>query len=215
MIIDNLIENVFQEAVNRLGLEETIIDSIIIIGIILIYMYVTYNFIKASYRREKKKKEVKSIVETGSMSFFFFIIAIVVNLKIGVYPFHNVYVNVICIIVYLLGLATNLLGRYYLGNNWGNNVVIYKDQTLIQNGVYKIVRHPLYASIIWMIYAIGLLKSNYLVLILNTLIFIPFMTYRAKQEEIELEKVFKEYQYYKKNTGMFFPNIIKWIRKGK
>lgn len=95
-----------------------------------------------------------------------------------------------------------------MGENWGNNVVIYKNHTLVTNGVYKIVRHPLYASIIWMIYAVGLLYKNYMVLILNTVIFIPFMTYRAKQEEKELDKIFNEYKNYKNRVGMFLPKIL-------
>ena len=60
-----------------------------------------------------------------------------------------------------------------------------------------------------MIYAVGILCSNYLVIILNTVVFIPFMYYRAKQEEKELIKTFKEYKKYRKETGMFFPKIIR------
>ena len=52
-----------------------------------------------------------------------------------------------------------------------------------------------------------MLCQNYLVFILNTIIFIPFMYYRAKQEEKELVKEFKEYKDYSKKTGMFFPKI--------
>ena len=209
MIKNNILFNLFKQVINKIGLEETIIDSVIIIGIILIYTYVIYNFINARSRKDKKKKEVKSIVETASMSSFFIIIALVVNLKLGTYKFHNLYINIFFIIIYIIGIITNLLGRYYLGNNWGNNVIIYTDHTLVNKGVYKIVRHPLYASIIWMIYSISILKSNYLVFLLNTFIFIPFMFYRAKQEEKELKNTFKEYDKYIENTGMFFPKIIK------
>jgi protein-S-isoprenylcysteine O-methyltransferase Ste14 len=116
--------------------------------------------------------------------------------------------DIIFMIIYVIGICFNLLGRYYLGHNWGNNVVIYNDHTLVNNGVYKIVRHPLYASIIWMIYSVGVLFQNYLVIILNTFVFIPFMYYRAKQEEKELVKIFSEYKKYREKTGMFFPKII-------
>ena len=214
MIYNRFIRNLFRELVDKIGLENTIINSIIIMGILFIYMYVIYNFIHTKYLHRKKKKEVKSIVETASMSAFFVMIGLVVNFKIGIFHYHNLYLNVFFIIVYVIGIMFNLLGRYYLGDNWGNNVVIYQDHTFVHQGVYKIVRHPLYASIIWMIYSIGVLRSNYMVFILNTFIFIPFMYYRAKQEEKELKIVFKEYDHYMKNTGMFFPNIIKMFRKG-
>ena len=215
MINNEYVKSLFQSAIDKIGLEQTIINMVIITGIILIYTYVIYNFIHARGRKEKKKKEVKSIVETASMSLFFLVVAIVVNLEWGTYSYHNTIINVIFLVVYIISIATNLLGRFYLGNNWGNNIVIYTDQTLVTNGVYKIVRHPLYASIIWAIYAIGVLRSNYCVFILNTVIFIPFMYYRAKQEEKELIKIFKDYKDYQKKTGMFFPNIFKMIRKGK
>ncbi|MBQ3298359.1 MAG: isoprenylcysteine carboxylmethyltransferase family protein [Bacilli bacterium] len=215
MIHNKFIRNMFQVVVNKIGLEQTIINSVIVLGIILIYAYVIYNFIHAKTRKDKKEKEVKSVVETASMSAFFIAIAFVINLGCGTYSYHNTILNIIFLALYIISIATNLLGRYYLGNNWGNNVVIYTDQTLVTNGVYKIVRHPLYASIIWAIYAIGVLRSNYCVFILNTFVFIPFMYYRAKQEEKELVKVFKKYEDYQKKTGMFFPNIIKMIGKGK
>ncbi|MBR6950085.1 MAG: isoprenylcysteine carboxylmethyltransferase family protein [Bacilli bacterium] len=207
MILENSIKEMINKVVSTIGIEETIINYIIILGILLIYLYVLYNFISARFRKNKKKKEVKSIVETASMSAFFAVIWLVVFTRTGVIKFHNTYLNIFFLIIYVIGIATNLLGRFYLGKNWGNNVVIYEDHTFVHNGVYKIVRHPLYASIIWMIYSISFLKSNYLVFILNTIIFIPFMYYRAKQEEKELIKVFKEYNDYIKNTGMFFPKI--------
>ena len=58
----------FQTIIDKIGLEQTIINFVIVLGIILIYAYVIYNFIHAKKRKNKKKKEVKSIVETTSMS---------------------------------------------------------------------------------------------------------------------------------------------------
>ena len=202
-------KNLFQMSIEKIGLEMTIINLVVATGITLIYMRVFINFKDAKKQEEQKKKEVKSIVETVSMSAFFLVCAIVTLFKIGTFNFHNTILNIFALIVYIIGITFNLLGRFYLGHNWGNNVVIYKDHTLITKGVYSIVRHPLYASIIWMIYAVGILYQNYLVIILNTIIFIPFMTYRAKQEEKELMLVFKEYKDYQNKVGMFFPKLIK------
>ena len=180
------------KVVSTIGIEETIINYIIILGILLIYLYVLYNFISARFRKNKKKKEVKSIVETASMSAFFAVIWLVVFTRTGVIKFHNTYLNIFFLIIYVIGIATNLLGRFYLGKNWGNNVVIYEDHTFVHNGVYKIVRHPLYASIIWMIYSISFLKSNYLVFILNTIIGISLSIHKVVAvESITLSFLFK------------------------
>ena len=205
----NKIIDLYIEVIKKIGLFQTVKYVIIITGIFLIYKRVIKNFKDAKKQKNNKKKEVKSIVETTSMTLFFVVIWLVISLKLGSFNYQNIYLDIIFIIIYIIGVTFNLLGRYYLGKNWGNNVIIYNDHTLITNGVYKVVRHPLYASIIWMIYAVGILCQNYLVIILNTIIFIPFMYYRAKQEEKELINTFKEYNDYKKNTGMFFPKIIK------
>ena len=206
--MNNLI-NLYIEVIKKIGLMQTIKYIIIILGIFLIYARVIKNFKDAKKQKNNKKKEVKSIVETTSMTMFFIIIWLVIVLKLGTFNYQNIYLDIIFLVIYVIGAAFNLFGRYYLGKNWGNNVIIYNDHTLITNGVYKIVRHPLYASIIWMIYAVGILCQNYLVIILNSIVFIPFMYYRAKQEEKELIKNFKEYNKYKNDTGMFFPKIIK------
>ena len=205
----NKLIDLYIEVIKKIGLLQTIKYIIIIIGIFLIYKRVIKNFKDAKKQKNNKKKEVKSIVETTSMTLFFIVIWLVISLKAGSFNYQNIYLDIIFIIIYIIGVIFNLLGRYYLGKNWGNNVIIYNDHTLITNGVYKVVRHPLYASIIWMIYAVGILCQNYLVIILNSVVFIPFMYYRAKQEETELIKIFKEYNDYKKETGMFFPKIIK------
>lgn len=203
----NKIFELYIEAINKIGLLQTIKYIVIILGVMLIYLRVFKNFKDAKEQRNNRKKEVKSIVETASMTGFFIVIWLVTLFKIGTYNYQNIYLDIVFIVVYIIGVAFNLLGRYYLGHNWGNNVIIYKNHTLVNNGVYKIVRHPLYASIIWMIYAVGVLCQNYMVFILNTIIFIPFMYYRAKQEEKELVNEFKEYKDYRKKTGMFFPKI--------
>ena len=206
--MNNLLD-MYKNALQTIGLEMLIINFVVTAGIVLIYRRVFINFKDAKKQREQKQKEVKSIVETASMSAFFLVCSIIVLSRIGIYTFHSTLLNVIALLVYLLGVFVNLQGRENLGKNWGNNVVIYKDHTLVTNGVYRFVRHPLYASIIWMIYAVSVVYQNYLVAILNTIIFIPFMAYRAKQEEKELIKIFGEYERYKKSVGMFFPKILK------
>lgn len=205
----NQIIDFYKEIINKIGIEYAIKYLIIVIGVVLIYMRVIRNFKDAKKQKDNKNREVKSIVETASMTGFFILIYIVVILKLGTYNYHSLILDIISIIIYIIGTTFNLLGRHYLGHNWGNNVIIYNDHTLVQEGVYKVVRHPLYASIIWMIYAVGIMCQNYLVIILNTIVFIPFMYYRAKQEEKELIKTFKEYKDYQKRVGMFFPKLIK------
>jgi len=167
-------------------------------------------------RDEHIKKEKKSIVETGSMTLFLFAFYLILITKVGLIPIKDNSLKHTIIVIGTLaivsGCVVNIMGRFNLGSNWANHIKIYDEHTLVQTGMYKIVRHPLYASIMLMFYGAVLVYRNILCFIAVTFIFIPFMYYRAKQEETLLIQTFSEYNEYIKITGMFFPKIVK--RKG-
>ena len=160
------------------------------------------------------RKEKKSLVETGTMTLFFVLFYISIRFSIGKL---NLNINnsilwiisIVCWIIILIGIYFNVYGRVLLGKNWANQIKIYNNHTLIRKGVYNIVRHPLYASLIWIFYACSILYANWVAFLLNSLIFLPMMYYRARQEENLLGEQFKNYNQYIKEVGMFFPRL-KW-----
>jgi protein-S-isoprenylcysteine O-methyltransferase Ste14 len=190
-----------------------LILSNLIIGLVVLtlFSFIVINF-SESQPNKNTKKEKKSIVETGTMTLFSVLFYLVIRFNIGSIENDNFQVRfpliIGGIIFILIGAYFNIKGRVVLGKNWANQIKIYKNHTLVKKSVYSIVRHPLYASLIWMFYAASIIYFNWLAFLINSLIFIPFMYYRAKQEEIELKKTFKqEYSNYKKEVGMFFPKI--------
>lgn len=192
-----------------------IIQLIICISVLGLFISILIDF--TLYTRDDHiKKEKKSIVETGTMTLFLFAFYLILMTKIGVVPIYDYNLKHIVIILGTLAIVSgciiNIMGRFNLGSNWANHIKIYDEHTLVQTGTYKVVRHPLYASIILMFYGAILVYRNILCFFAVTFIFIPFMYYRAKQEETLLIQTFSEYKDYKKRTGMFFPKIIK--RKG-
>lgn len=195
----------------RASFSEIIISLIVSFCVMAVFISIISNFLKSNKEETVYKK--KSIVETGTMTLFFIAYYLVLVLKIGNIYIENITIKytliVLGLILLILGCIVNIIGRRYLGDNWANHIKIYESHTLVTKGVYKIVRHPLYASIIWMFYAGSLIYRNIMCFVLNTFVFIPFMYYRAKQEETLLMKRFNEYNNYKKVTGMFFPKIIK------
>jgi protein-S-isoprenylcysteine O-methyltransferase Ste14 len=108
-----------------------------------------------------------------------------------------------------VGCFANIFGRINLGRNWANHIKIYEEHTFVKRGVYKIVRHPLYSSIMLMFFGACMVYRSLLGFFSVVLVFIPFMFYRAKQEEFLLIQAFGEYNDYIKSTGMFFPKIYK------
>lgn len=94
-----------------------------------------------------------------------------------------------------------------LGENYSQEIVIFRNHVLVQKGPYKLIRHPQYASQILMDIGAGMLTLSYIVLPL-ALLQIPFLMMRASFEEALLEKHFKEeYKSYRENSGAFFPFV--------
>lgn len=185
-----------------------LINFIVGICILAIFIAVAFNFIEDSEREKKTKRQKKSIVETGTMTGFFVLVYFLLKLQIGNFSTNYFFLVILGLVVMIFGTFFNIWGRMYLGKNWANQIKIYSNHSLVKSGPYKIVRHPLYASLIWMFYASSLIYASWSVFLATSFIFVPFMFYRAKQEENLLQKSFPEYEDFRKNTGMFFPRIF-------
>ncbi len=155
----------------------------------------------------------KSRISTLTMVAFFILYLFLLRTKIGRVTFYQQWLNYISVISGLIlitsGCLVNILGRIKLQGKWSDQIVIYEDHIHVKNGVYRYIRHPLYASLIWMFAGGSLIYLDYLSLIAVFCIFIPMVYIRARQEESVLGSEFEEYRYYKMQTGMFFPKMHK------
>ena len=187
-----------------------IIQAIISVSVLALFISVFIDFMMFS-QSENVKKERKSIVETGTMTAFFIAYYLILVSKVGTIGIRSDLSKHLMMILgtamIVLGCMANIKGRFNLGKNWANQIKIYKEHTLVKTGMYSIVRHPLYSSIILMFYGGCLVYRNIAAFAAVSLIFVPFMYYRAKQEEVLLLQSFPSYEEYKKMTGMLFPKI--------
>jgi len=192
----------------------TIAFLVISVCALVIFAAVFVNFISCR-RGQDVKRERKSVVATGSMILFFFFMYGLIHMRIGVLPVSctvlRTGMTVVGLAIIVIGCVVNIMGRFRLGRNWANQATVYTDQQLVVSGVYALVRHPLYASLIWMFYGASLVYANGAAFLANSLIFVPFMYYRARLEEGILAREFKGYDAYRKRVGMFF---LKPVRKG-
>jgi protein-S-isoprenylcysteine O-methyltransferase Ste14 len=194
---------------------DLVIQGTISIFVTILFTSIFFDFILFS-RKERVRKEKKSIVETGTMTLFFIAFLLIVRSGILVIemPKENMKRAIMVLGTLLIGCGclANILGRINLGRNWANHIKIYDEHRLVKWGVYRIVRHPLYSSIMLMFFGGCLVYRSLLGFLAVVFIFIPFMYYRGKQEEELLSQTFGEYADYKKSTGMFFPKIFKGRR---
>ncbi len=183
--------------------------SLVVAGcVVAVLVSVLLNFLSA--QRDVQKQEEKSIVVTATMMAFFLVYYVVVRLGVGGVSISrplNLVLFVVGFVLIVLGTVVNIWGRASLGKNWADKVTLYENQTLVTRGPFAVVRHPLYASLIWMFVGGGFFLHNVLALLLTLGVFLPFMVYRARQEERLLSRRYEEYAAYRKGVGMLFPKV--------
>jgi len=87
---------------------------------------VFFNFLLARHAHAMRTKK-KSTVETGSMLAFFVGFYLLIRFRVGVHEIPGLYypAAILGLVLLLLGTTINILGRFALGRNWGNHVIIY------------------------------------------------------------------------------------------
>jgi len=176
------------------------------VGISILALSICINFLMYD-SNEPRKVFRASPVDTLTMSLFAVGASLLVTFRIAEFPawgLSTAYV-VSGLTLFYAGIAVNLAGRWSLGPNWSDQIRIRQKHTVVQRGIYRYIRHPLYASTIAMLLGAGLVFRNGAVLGTTALIFIPMMIYRARQEEANLIEALPEYADYRRRTGMFLP----------
>jgi len=112
----------------------------------------------------------------------------------------------------VFAMALLLLWRSHadLGRNWSAILQIKQEHTLVTNGIYRHIRHPMYAAhLLWAI-AQGLLLENWLAGWAFLVVFVPLYLVRApKEEKMMLEQFGQEYRQYITRTGGIIPHFWK------
>jgi len=118
----------------------------------------------------------------------------------------NINLRMAGLAIYLLFSWMQIWSYKTLGENYSQEIVIFRNHQLVQKGPYKYLRHPQYTSQILMDAGAGILSLSYIVMLL-VIIEIPLLIIRASAEEKLLIKHFKDYDEYRKKSGSFLPFI--------
>jgi protein-S-isoprenylcysteine O-methyltransferase Ste14 len=95
-----------------------------------------------------------------------------------------------------------------LGRNWSATLELRKGHELIDHGVYRRMRHPMYASILLFDLAQGLMLRNWLAGWGALVTFVLLYVVRAPREERLMRDEFgAAYDEYMSRTGRLFPRL--------
>ena len=110
----------------------------------------------------------------------------------------------------LMGAALWLFWRAHvdLGQNWSPSLEIGERQSLVTRGVYRRIRHPMYASHwLWSI-AQALLLQNWIAGPASLVLFLPLYLVRVpREEQMMLDHFGDDYRAYIMRTGRVVPRI--------
>ena len=112
--------------------------------------------------------------------------------------------------VILLASALFIFWRAHadLGLNWSPTLEIREKHELITNGIYGVIRHPMYASQWLWVIAQPLLLQNWIAGWSNLLVFILFYFLRVRAEEqLMLEQFGDQYRSYMQKVGAVIPKL--------
>ena len=169
----------------------TISIPMIIFGI---YMF-RHNpkFLERRMKTEEKRKEQKLIQKVGALPFLLVYLLPGLDKRFGWsdLPYS----------IALIGLAPVLLGYLmilyvFLTNSYASRVVeVEKGQRVITTGPYALVRHPMYVGVILFYSVTPIALGSYWAMIPSLLI-IPILVFRIKDEEKELLENLTGYREY-------------------
>ena len=119
-----------------------------------------------------------------------------------------------CVIYMFLCILMNM-SFVQLGKNLSVDIDIKEGNTLVQSGVYGVIRHPMYLCEMLIPFAAAMTTQSWM-LILWGLVMIPIEIIRANKEDELLKHHYGEkFAVYAKDVNRFFPKNTgrkKWIR---
>jgi protein-S-isoprenylcysteine O-methyltransferase Ste14 len=107
--------------------------------------------------------------------------------------------------LYSLGLLAAIIGRVQLGWNWSDIEKSYvrREHALVEHGLYRYVRHPIYAGDVLLLLGLELALNSWCVL--GVMAIAVYVRRKAIHEEGMLTKALPGYNQYCRRTTRFVP----------
>ncbi len=108
----------------------------------------------------------------------------------------------------LLGLSLRVWANRTLGQFYTRTLRVNESQKIVQQGPYRLIRHPGYVGVIALWIGAGLATTNWIAAAVITLMMLAVYDYRIRSEEAMLEAAFgEEYCQYAAHTWKLVPLV--------
>lgn len=85
---------------------------------------------------------------------------------------HTNFVGIIGLVISVIGAIIACSSRYLLVKNWSLSVQKKENHQLIQDGIYKIVRHPIYTGLLLLFIGNAIIVGDYRAIIAVLIVFV-------------------------------------------
>lgn len=166
-----------------------------IAGIILLFKNPT--LLKERLNAKEKEKEQSLVVKLSGLMFILGFITAGLDFRFSLLPLPRV-VTIVSAVIFLISYILYvevLRENTYLSRT----IKVQENQTVIETGLYGIVRHPMYSATLLLFLSMPLILGS----LLSFIIFLayPFIiAHRIKHEEAFLERELKGYTEYKQKV---------------
>lgn len=117
-----------------------------------------------------------------------------------------VWLQQVGLLIAIAGIIISFTALFDLNKNLSPFPTPKENAELIQTGIYKFIRHPIYTGILSFSFGFSLYSENTLRLCIFFALVILFI-FKATYEERLLQNKYPGYIAYKKTTGMFLPRL--------
>jgi protein-S-isoprenylcysteine O-methyltransferase Ste14 len=112
------------------------------------------------------------------------------------------------LLIVLVGVVFSIWARLMLGSNWSNRVTLKEDHTLVRNGPYRIVRHPIYSGILFGMLGSALQRGEMRSIVGVVICVLSFWLKTRAEEEFMVQRFGDEYLQYSQEAKSLVPFIF-------
>jgi protein-S-isoprenylcysteine O-methyltransferase Ste14 len=108
----------------------------------------------------------------------------------------------------LIGVSFAIWARLQLGGNWSAAVTVKQGHTLIRQGPYTVVRHPIYSGLLLSLLGVAVIVGEVRGLLGVGVFFLALWIKSSMEERFMLEEFGAEYRNYQQRVKALVPYIF-------
>jgi len=140
------------------------------------------------------------------------ILSVAIGVLVSTFSFGRIsilpYQQIIGLVLIMLGLLVRWTAILKLKENFTVDVSVRKDQTIVKDGIYKLIRHPSYLGSLLSFLGLSLMFTNvFTLLIIIIPITISFLHRINIEEKVLTQEIGTEYIEYSEQTKKSIPFI--------